>query len=1014
MAKSAKKKSAATKKQTKKNVAPENKEKEIVETKAVKTKQSFDYWKASKIALPIILILIVLAFGWHVRTGSVTLDGLEDNVRANFYSNIQNLISQQVNEEYPNLNPAYKQEEVEKRFNQVLESGKINLGGEEIVIDDLVEQNIDQIKQSFKADNGQTYLTAIDPYFFMRKAENYDRTGTHGDVIINGTAYENKKLAPNLREVSSSPELHVWLESLFLNHEDSDGEKIASIFFLSTIIAILASIPLFFILRKYSNDLFAFFGALLLTSVGTFVSRTVAGFVDTDAYVVLFPLLIILFVVFSIFTENKRLSVVYAIIAGLFQGMFLWAWAPGWFMFLFLTIVYLIYLIYIILKLCLDGKNFLKESQFWISKFNFILYFISSIIFTLLFTGKNIFLNALEGIFGSISRFASISQTNIWPNVFSSVAELNPASFSQIVSGVGGQIIFLIALVGLMFLALDFEKDKKTKPYSIIVSVFGIFWFVSIISGEFLISLTANHALYFLVLLFLPIGLAILLSLISKKEKLDKVFLTILLSVWMAGTIYMSLNGVRFILLLAPAFAIGAGLGLYYIAKLINSVVESEFKVNNEVGKKAVGFIAVSLLFIVLFVPMAQGALAISKNTVPNFDDAWYEAMYNIRGNSSEDAIITSWWDFGHFFATIADRGVTFDGGSQTTPQAHWVGKLLMENDEQVSHDILRMLICGGNQAFDTMNEYVNGTNADAVKINKVIYSTFGKDIDETRGILENNNYYTLSEVQVDKIMSKLACEEPRENFLITSEDMINKAGVWAHWGSWDFTKKYTYENYKTKTAGEIALAIDENESLIEQYVTELKTIDARSKSENIKRNDLINQWFAPYPSYLPMEGKFKFPCQIQESEIVCQNTIRFDMNKTTITDSFQGDLTYRRVLFPTINEDLDEINISEDGDFDVLFLPSQTGFDVMLAQTPLGGSLFTKLYFLNGFGTTQFEKFDEREGAAGNRIIVWKTLWEDQDDNLTEQMLSDLNPQSAEFNISADEVQELIGNISE
>ncbi|MFW5704370.1 MAG: STT3 domain-containing protein, partial [Nanoarchaeota archaeon] len=330
MAKSAKKKSAATKKQTKKNVAPENKEKEIVETKAVKTKQSFDYWKASKIALPIILILIVLAFGWHVRTGSVTLDGLEDNVRANFYSNIQNLISQQVNEEYPNLNPAYKQEEVEKRFNQVLESGKINLGGEEIVIDDLVEQNIDQIKQSFKADNGQTYLTAIDPYFFMRKAENVLETGTPGDFVVNGVAHETKSLAPKVTEIKKGPELHVWLEAKLMalngiNEDSTDGEKTASIFTLSAILAILASIPLFFILRKYSNDLFAFFGALLLTSVGTFVSRTVAGFVDTDAYVVLFPLLIILFVVFSIFTENKRLSVVYAIIAGLFQGMFLWA-----------------------------------------------------------------------------------------------------------------------------------------------------------------------------------------------------------------------------------------------------------------------------------------------------------------------------------------------------------------------------------------------------------------------------------------------------------------------------------------------------------------------------------------------------------------------------------------------------------------------------------------------------------------------------------------------------------------
>ncbi len=263
-----------------------------------------------------------------------------------------------------------------------------------------------------------------------------------------------------------------------------------------------------------------------------------------------------------------------------------------------------------------------------------------------------------------------------------------------------------------------------------------------------------------------------------------------LLGIWMTGTIYMSLNGVRFILLLAPAFAIAFGLGLYYIANIINEFMTVEFSLQKEHMKKAFGYIAVGLLFIILFIPMANQAKAISDQTLPNFDDAWYSTMYKIENQSQKDAIITSWWDFGHFFAAVSHRGVTFDGGSQTTPQSHWVGKLLMENDEEKAVDILRMLVCGGNNAHDYMLEMVNGTAADAVKINKIIYSTFGQDIESTEQIIKNNSYYKFDAEQVNTIMENLACENPREDFLITSEDMVGKAGVWAHWGSWDFTKK--------------------------------------------------------------------------------------------------------------------------------------------------------------------------------------------------------------------------------
>lgn len=387
--------------------------------------------------------------------------------------------------------------------------------------------------------------------------------------------------------------------------------------------------------------------------------------------------------------------------------------------------------------------------------------------------------------------------------------------------------------------------------------------------------------------------------------------------------------------------------------------------------------------------------------------------MYKIKDNSAEDAIITSWWDFGHFFAAISDRGVTFDGGSQTSPQSHWVGRLLME-EEEISYDILRMLVCGGNEAFNTMNTIVDGDYADAVLINKVIYSTFGKGIDETREVLVNNKYYEFADSDIDSIMDNLYCETPVEDFLITSEDMVGKAGVWAHWGSWDFTKKYVYDTYSVKSATEIANDIDENVTLIETYIGELNAIDIRVEIENIKKDNLINQWFAPYPGYVPIANKYIYGCDNKNNTIACENGIGIDMNTGTIFSALGEQVTFNNLVYPNYKGEISVIDQEGEGELDVVLIPSSTGFNVLLTQKPLGTSLFTKLFYLDGFDSKYFDKFDEVNSATGVKISVWKAKWDvNESVELDMNNLIDLEVGSIEYNITSDELGDLVGNVS-
>ncbi len=1011
----------AKKNKPSKKVSVENSSKEKENVKSnfdLKSSLNLVKHKYFKIILPIILILFVMFIAFHVRSGPINLSGMEERVEANVYANVQNIISQQVEQQYPNLNPAYKQELVAKEYQKVLDTGKFTLNGEEILVSDIAKQNAQSVKDQFQADNGQTYLNAIDPYHFLHLTQNMQETGTQGNLIKtdengNEVSYTTYKLAPIGSKVSSKPEFHVWLESLLfklngLNQNSSIGEQTKAIYLIPVIFAMLSVIPCFLILRHFTNDLFGALGSLLLVSIGTFVSRTIAGFVDTDAYNVFFPLVIVVFLIYAFLYEDKIKTFGLAAVAGFFQGMFIWAWGPGWFIFVFIMTALIMYLGYITLV------NIIKRSKLkefiepiknnLITLFTFL---ISSIIFTYLFVKQNIVTLSIGNVMGAGGLTAIDS--NIWPNVLSSVAELNNATFSSVISSVGGNVIFIIALLGLVLLALDFKvREEKFKIINRVVIAFAAIWFFLIVDQGYFVFLAANSQLLFLIILFLPIGLALLMRVLNHNTG-DRVFLTILLSVWVAGTIYMSLNGVRFVLLLAPAFAISFGVGLYYLSNIINNFIEKEVKITHEYGKKAVGYIFMIVVFIVLFNPIYAQATNISKGTTPNFDDAWYSSMEKIRLNSSEDAIITSWWDFGHFFATVAQRGVTFDGGTQGTPRAHWVGKLLMENDEEVAHDILRMIVCGGNEAHNTMLKYSDGTTADAVKINKILYQTFGKDSEETRKVLENNSYYTYTTEQVDEIMNYLSCEEPVEDFLITSEDMVGKAGVWAHWGSWDFTKKYVFDNYKIKSADQIALDIDENVTLINGYVAELKQIEVKAKAQNVKLKDLQNQWFAPYPSYIPIQGKYQYPCQEQNSSLICQNgvIINLQTSKVTTHESMNGQLNFKNLVFPNVYGALSVIEQNSDGDIDVILIPNGDSFNVMLAQSPLGNSLFTKLFYLGGYGTKYFERFDDVQSVTGTRVITWKVKW-DLNESIGD--ISGTQLSSVSYNATKEEAEKVAG----
>jgi dolichyl-diphosphooligosaccharide--protein glycosyltransferase len=972
-----------------------------------------------KFIIPIFLIILLLFFGYNLRSGPINLDGVEDLSKRNVNSQLQNQILQDIYLKYPKLSEQDKKKLVENKLNKLITEGEIILStGQKINYQNQIQSLKNSIINAFQTENGQTYLNAIDPYFFYGLADySYENK-------ITQTNFKIERLnAPKGRNTSKGFHSSLFTTIFSFNNFDENtsySDKIASIYLIPVILVLLLIPFSYFLIRKFSCNLSAFFGTFLLISIGVFVSRTVAGFVDTDGYTVLFPLIIGTLLIYSTISKNIYKNISLGILSGFFMGLFLFAWGSGLFFFiiclvtflgfLFLKKLHLIYSIYFnnkfkklsfkkffleFKKNSMDKKN---ENSIFFESISLVSFLISSFIFVMLFTGKNL-VSVLFSFLGA-SGLTNIQGLSIWPNVESSIAELNKTSLSQILSNIGldnGGLIFIFGFMSLIFLTINnkdklvyiFKKNydlKKINKYLILGSIFYYIGFFLMTDVFKLNIFSQNNSILFMILVFIPLLISYLLAFFSNNLN-KKVLFSIFLAGWLFVTMYLSINGVRFILLLATPISILFGIFFFYLKNFINHFfTNTDFKIDHIFVKKGfIGLISGIIIFGTLTIPIYQNNSQISQGTLPNFDDEWHNLMFKFQNETGEKAIITSWWDFGHFFSAVGKRGTTFDGGTQSGWTAHFVGKLLMEKPE-TSLEILRMLQCSHSRtSYDYMTQITKETDkSNGINIiYDILYKSFETSkITEKQKIIENYKYYNFTKNETNHILDLIACDKPAENYVVLSEDMVGKSGVWAHWGSWNFYKKYVYNNYKLKTETKISENLHIEKKVVETYVSELKDIENKVKFGDFNRDNLINSWFSNYPNYL---NELRFSCNENNKEnlIICNGGIKINKSNNFKMENPKIGKGYIFKNLNIISNDYKvktyiQSNNSKDTELDLLLIPTGKGtYQTIGSISPLGNSLFTQGFYLQGQTLKDnFEVFDIRRNILGQKILTLKVKW--------------------------------------
>jgi len=596
-----------------------------------------------------------------------------------------------------------------------------------------------------------------------------------------------------------------------------------------------------------------------------------------------------------------------------------------------------------------------------------------SVISSTLFSGVETILSALSGPLG-FRIIKDAARATLWPNVFTTVAELGSTSLNTIINAIGGKLFFFIAALGMILTMLNLEKISKRDV--LLVGVSAVL-FLLLTTSKFL----GMNPIKYLIILSLPVIMGLILSL-RRDDEIDVKY-ALFLTIWFVGTIYASTKGVRFILLLVPAFAVAFGLSLGMIKNLVTTWIRRELKVE---GKWLAPVIMVLLLFF-LITPL-KSAGNVAQNEVPSMNDAWWASLSEIKEQSQPDAIINSWWDFGHWFKTIGDRAVTFDGASQNTPMAHWIGKVMLTNDEKISIGILRMLDCGSNSAFDSINKKYDDTTKSVKIVNEIIIL----DRRKAKKVLQNADF---SDSESEEILGFTHCEPP-ENYFITSEDMVGKAGVWGHFGSWSFERAYIYSVLRHKTSEEAVNDMVEKFDYDESQATNLYFEAIALPSENS-----ANQWISPWPNYVT--GRW-LGCRNDSSIITCNPNIVLNTqnNQRNVLEEIKVDLNNVEessmkfgAYDVTSNARVGEgsgvahsVAIADEDGIEVTKLESSTfgytmlidtvdGYKLLVTHPLFADSLFTKLFYLNGRYVDHFDKFSDKQSVNGQKIVVWKVDWD-------------------------------------
>ncbi|AXV40722.1 STT3 domain-containing protein [Methanobacterium sp. BAmetb5] len=759
----------------------------------------------------------------------------------------------------------------------------------------------DQVKAYFQEDNGLPYFSEMDSYYNYRLTENFVEHGYLGDTIKNGTDWDLHSYFPPGRSAEYPP-LIAWITAFFyyLANIFGDYSLLQVSFWTSAIVASLCIIPAFFFVRDITND-YGGIAAAIMVGLSTFYfSHTFAGFFDTDMFNMILPILVVWFFSVSITATERRKKILYAVYASISMLVFSLAWSGWWYILYLLvgvTIVYMLISKYILEKeeSVRSWKNYDTKKEWFLDQpiiLPLVLFLVISLLTIFLVWGTEMF-TFLTQPFSSINLLSTTQHASSYPNVFVSVGELQAPTISAVVTDVGGIVPFLLGISGILALywglkpktttgkkpkAAKTRKTRKQKNRKKSRKQ---------VEEPEIVKEQKDFK-----------------GLLKPALRDNLVYYVVLFTVWLGGTAYLLTNGIRFVESFSLPLLLCAGIFVGIIGEYLKTQIKTP----------SYHVIAMALVLILASYGPVGLAYSTANSVVPGTDDSMVDSLTWVNNNTNNNSVMTSWWDFGHLFAVKADRGVTFDGGSQNNARAYWVGKALYTSDETLSASILKMLSSSGDNGYNTLETYTNDTGKTVEIMDKILV------VDKTAAENIMTSQYGLTAEQAKNVSQYTNPTNVTPDLFVTSYDMVGKAGWWSYFGSWNFT------------AGNST-----------NYIYSLAQANATSGTNSLK--------------------------------IMGENNVTIQINGSSVTGgiSMGNKVVPPHRLMVVVNGTtaVDTI-VNNDSAFSVMAIYQDNNMITVAMNRQLENSMFTRLYFLQGQGLSHFKLATKKPSTGISEVMVW------------------------------------------
>jgi len=843
-------------------------------------------------AKTIFFLLLVLGINLFFRLQTAKLPFTKIEATNAVYKELTQEALNYTEERFKNLNPQLRQE----LAIDLLEAWQKE---RKKFIQARIKEKAIELQKDYRDKEGNVFLFEIDPYHWLRLTRNFVSTGRIGTQLKNGQEYDTYMLAPQGMpvEVSLHKNLHVYLSGYIYKicqriNKNISLEKV--VFFIPAWVSLLAVASIFlFCLSIGQGITSAFFAALSLGLAPIFLGRSIAGWFDTDPYIILFSILAV-WGFFILATQKRNLKESFTIIffTGVSVGLFAFTWDGWWYILALIIISSFYYLInlWLLKKEGLETLGLIKNTAFSLFAVLSV-----SLLFALLFAGYQ----AAARIFSGPQAVFSALRPAFWPNTFLTVSELAQAQPIEIIMNIGGELIFLFSVVYLLAILL-YKKAADYLKRSLLAILF-TFWIL-------LIYLAATKAKRFSLLLTIPVSVCFGFCV----EAIIK-YITIFSNRYLAGRIKKYV----------PFF-------------------------------KGIVFILVVLLFL--------KTASFTKGMYPLINSEWQEVLQEINLRTPKDAIINSWWDYGHWFKAIAQRPVIFDGATQNTPMAYWMGRVLLSQDEEEAVGILRMLNSGSNLAFEKLRNQ-GFSDIDCVQI---LNKLFKMKKPQAELFLKD---YVLDKDAREDILKHLFLPHPV--YFIVEDSLLAKMPAISFLGGWDFVRADIYRIFK-KAQNKDCLKY-----MREKYAYSAEEAQRTYETLRVLKKKDILSWISGRLYFYSHSADYR-----QDG-----NTLFFNNGYTVNLDTYSVQF-YNRLnnlwqtpqgIFYVKDGQIKEQKFS-DAQLPYWLFFINEGLDkrLVVLDKDLAKSIFTRLYFLKGKGLRHFKLFIEKELPKKNRILVFEVIFDE------------------------------------